>query len=69
MQKWPQAQLQLERVEDLAAQMPAAAPGAGFDAETDWNEREQVFKMAGRVNCIAGGLWLLIQKVSRSFNF
>lgn len=35
--------------EDLAAQMLATTLGVEFDAETDWNEREQVFKMSGKI--------------------
>jgi len=34
--------------EDLAAQMLATTLGVEFDSETDWNEREQVFKMSGK---------------------
>jgi arginine decarboxylase len=35
--------------EDLAAQMLATTIGVEFDTETDWNEREQVFKMSGKI--------------------
>jgi arginine decarboxylase len=35
--------------EDLAAQMLATTLGVDFDAEADWNEREQVFKMSGKI--------------------
>lgn len=35
--------------EDLAAQMLATTLGVEFDTETDWNEREQVFKMSGKI--------------------
>ncbi len=35
--------------EDLAAQMLATTLGIEFDAETDWNEREQVFKLSGKI--------------------
>ena len=35
--------------EDLAAQMLATTLGVDFDSETDWNEREQVFKMSGKI--------------------
>ena len=35
--------------EDLAAQMLATTLGVAFDSETDWNEREQVFKMSGKI--------------------
>ena len=35
--------------EDLAAQMLATTLGVEFDADVDWNEREQVFKMSGKI--------------------
>lgn len=35
--------------EDLAAQMLATTLGVEFDTATDWNEREQVFKMSGKI--------------------
>ncbi|MEJ5351360.1 MAG: arginine decarboxylase, pyruvoyl-dependent [Melioribacteraceae bacterium] len=35
--------------EDLAAQMLATTLGVEFDPETGWNEREQVFKMSGKI--------------------
>jgi arginine decarboxylase len=35
--------------EDLAAQMLATTLGVEFDPEADWNEREQVFKMSGKI--------------------
>lgn len=35
--------------EDLAAQMLATTLGIEFDPETAWNEREQVFKMSGKI--------------------
>ncbi len=35
--------------EDLAAQMLATTLGIEFDAEVDWNEREQVFKMSSKI--------------------
>lgn len=35
--------------EDLAAQMLATTLGVDFDPDTDWNEREQVFKMSGKI--------------------
>ncbi|MGE5497109.1 MAG: pyruvoyl-dependent arginine decarboxylase [Syntrophothermus sp.] len=35
--------------EDLAAQMLATTLGVDFNADTDWNEREQVFKMSGKI--------------------
>jgi arginine decarboxylase len=35
--------------EDLAAQMLATTLGIEFDADTAWNEREQVFKMSGKI--------------------
>ncbi|MBN1300668.1 MAG: arginine decarboxylase, pyruvoyl-dependent [Melioribacteraceae bacterium] len=38
-----------EYAEDLAAQMLATTLGVDFDPETAWNEREQVFKMSGKI--------------------
>ncbi|MDP4175539.1 MAG: arginine decarboxylase, pyruvoyl-dependent [Bacteroidota bacterium] len=35
--------------EDLAAQMLATTLGVDFNADTDWNEREQIFKMSGKI--------------------
>lgn len=35
--------------EDLAAQMLATTLGVEFDSDIDWNEREQVFKMSGKI--------------------
>lgn len=35
--------------EDLAAQMLATTLGVDFSTDTDWNEREQVFKMSGKI--------------------
>ncbi len=35
--------------EDLAAQMLATTLGVEFNAESDWNEREQVFKMSEKI--------------------
>ncbi|HPI36561.1 MAG TPA: arginine decarboxylase, pyruvoyl-dependent [Ignavibacteriaceae bacterium] len=35
--------------EDLAAQMLATTLGLEFDPEVDWNEREQVFKLSGKI--------------------
>jgi arginine decarboxylase len=35
--------------EDLAAQMLATTLGVEFNAEADWNEREQIFKMSGKI--------------------
>jgi arginine decarboxylase len=35
--------------EDLAAQMLATTLGVDFNPETDWNEREQEFKMSGKI--------------------
>lgn len=35
--------------EDLAATMLATTLGIGFDAEKAWNEREQVYKMSGKI--------------------
>ncbi len=35
--------------EDLAAQMLATTLGVEFNAEADWNEREEVFKMSNEI--------------------
>lgn len=35
--------------EDLAATMLATTLGVDFNSDTDWNEREQVFKMSGKI--------------------
>ncbi len=35
--------------EDLAATMLATTLGVGFEAEKAWNEREQVYKMSGKI--------------------
>lgn len=35
--------------EDLAAQMLATTLGVEFNSETDWNEREQEFKLSGKI--------------------
>jgi len=35
--------------EDLAAQMLATTLGVEFDPNTDWNEREQVFRMSEKI--------------------
>ena len=35
--------------EDLAAQMLATTLGVDFNPESDWNEREQEFKMSGKI--------------------
>jgi arginine decarboxylase len=35
--------------EDLAAQMLATTLGVDFNPESDWNEREHVFKMSGKI--------------------
>lgn len=35
--------------EDLAAQMLATTWGVEFNPEADWNEREQVFKLSGKI--------------------
>ncbi|MFH2101085.1 MAG: arginine decarboxylase, pyruvoyl-dependent [Candidatus Micrarchaeota archaeon] len=35
--------------EDLAASMLASTMGIEFDPETGWNEREQYFKMSGKI--------------------
>ncbi len=38
-----------EYAEDLAAQMLATALGIEFNPESDWNEREKVFKMSDKI--------------------
>ncbi len=38
-----------EFAEDLAASMLASTQGIAFDPETAWNEREQHFKMSGKI--------------------
>jgi len=38
-----------EYAEDLAATMLASTLGVEFDSNTDWNEREQVYKMSGKI--------------------
>lgn len=38
-----------EFAEDLAASMLASTQGITFDPETAWNEREQYFKMSGKI--------------------
>ena len=38
-----------EYAEDLAATMLATTLGIGFDPDTDWYEREQVYKMSGKI--------------------
>ena len=38
-----------DHAEDLAAQMLATTLGVEFDADADWNEREQVFKMSSKI--------------------
>ena len=35
--------------EDLAATMLATTLGVEFNSDTDWNEREEVFKMSGKI--------------------
>lgn len=35
--------------EDLAAQMLASTLGVEFNPDTDWSEREQAFKMSGKI--------------------
>lgn len=35
--------------EDLAASMLASTLGIEFDADKDWNEKEEVFKMSGKI--------------------
>jgi arginine decarboxylase len=38
-----------EYAEDLAATMLATTLGVEFDPETDWNERENIYKMSGKI--------------------
>ena len=38
-----------EYTEDLAAQMLATTQGIEFDPDVAWKEREQVFKMGGKI--------------------
>jgi arginine decarboxylase len=38
-----------EYAEDLAASMLATTLGIEFDPELDWDEREQIFKMSGKI--------------------
>jgi arginine decarboxylase len=38
-----------EYAEDLAASMLATTLGIEFDPEMDWDEREQIFKMSGKI--------------------
>jgi hypothetical protein len=38
-----------EYAEDLAASMLATTLGIEFDPELDWDEREQLFKMSGKI--------------------
>ncbi|GBD87894.1 pyruvoyl-dependent arginine decarboxylase [bacterium BMS3Abin03] len=38
-----------EYAEDLAATMLATTLGVEFDPDKDWNEREEVFKMSGKI--------------------
>jgi arginine decarboxylase len=38
-----------EYAEDLAAQMLATTLGVEFNADTAWNEREQIFKMSNKI--------------------
>ena len=38
-----------EYSEDLAASMLASTLGIDFDSETAWNEREDYFKMSGKI--------------------
>lgn len=38
-----------EYAEDLAATMLATTLGVEFDPETDWNEREDIYKMSGKI--------------------
>ena len=38
-----------EYAEDMAATMLATTLGIGFDPDTDWDEREKLFKMSGKI--------------------
>lgn len=38
-----------EYAEDLAATMLATTIGVEFDSETDWSERENIYKMSGKI--------------------
>ena len=38
-----------EYAEDLAASMLATTLGIDFNSESDWDEREQIFKMSGKI--------------------
>jgi arginine decarboxylase len=38
-----------EYAEDLAASMLATTLGIEFNSELDWDEREQIFKMSGKI--------------------
>jgi len=38
-----------EYAEDLASSMLATTLGVEFDAEKDWDEREQIYKMSGKI--------------------
>lgn len=38
-----------DRAEDMAAVMLASTLGIEFDADTSWDEREQVFKLSGKI--------------------
>ena len=38
-----------EYAEDLAASMLASTLGIEFNAQTAWDEREQIFKMSGKI--------------------
>ena len=38
-----------EYAEDLAASMLATTVGIEFNSELDWDEREQIFKMSGKI--------------------
>jgi len=59
-----------EYAEDLAAEMLASTLGIEFDPNTDWDEKEQIFKMSGRIVrtfnvtqsaiCDKNGLWTTV---------
>ncbi len=63
-----------EYAEDLAASMLATTLGVEFDANLSWDEREQVYKMSGKIvrtsnttqsaQCDKNGLWTSVVAVA-----
>ena len=59
-----------EYAEDLAASMLASTLGIEFNAQTAWDEREQIFKMSGKIGRVSNitqsavgnkdGLWTTV---------